>query len=105
MNQNQALQSMIQNLREKSGESLEKWVEIVNARNLEKHGQIVKFLKSEHDFTHGYANLVAHSALKANTGSTGNHEDLIENQFRGKEHFRSLFNDILQTVNKFGDDV
>lgn len=105
MDQNQALQSIIQNLREKTGKSLEKWVDIVKARNLEKHGQIVKFLKSEHEFTHGYANLVAHRVLNPVTATGGDNNDLIENQFSGKEHFRPLFDEILGIVKSFGEDV
>ena len=105
MDQNQALQTMIQNLHEKTGKKLEEWVQIVQGQDLEKHGQIVKFLKSEHDFMHGYANLVAHRALNPESAATNGNTDLIEHQFKGKEHFRPLFDELLREVKTFGKDV
>jgi len=59
------LDSMIKNLEEKTGKNLEAWVKVARASNLAKHGQIVGFLKSDHGLGHGYANLVALNALKA----------------------------------------
>ena len=38
--------TMIANLPEKTGKSLEDWLRVVRASGLEKHGQIVKMLKS-----------------------------------------------------------
>jgi predicted transport protein len=52
------LESMIRNLKEKTGRSLDDWAALVRESGLEKHGQQVKLLKEEHGLTHGYANLV-----------------------------------------------
>ena len=48
---------MIANLAEKTGQPLETWIKIVRESGIEKHNAIIKYLKTEHDFTHGYANL------------------------------------------------
>lgn len=53
-------QSMIDNLPEKTGKSLEQWLILLAKLNFTKHGEIVKHLKSEHEVTHGYGNLIAH---------------------------------------------
>jgi predicted transport protein len=53
-----SLESMIRNLKEKTGRSLDDWAALVRESGLEKHGQQVKLLKEEHGLTHGYANLV-----------------------------------------------
>ncbi len=58
-------QSMIANMEAKTGKPLDAWLKHVSTLNLAKHGEIVKHLKSEHDVTHGFANLIAHSALKS----------------------------------------
>ena len=50
---------MVANLRDKTGKSLEQWKPIVTKSGIEKHGQVVKWLKTEHGVTHGYANLIA----------------------------------------------
>ncbi len=54
-----AAQTMIDNLYKNTGKSLEQWIEIVKSQNFVKHGEIVKFLKEQYQFTHGFANLVA----------------------------------------------
>jgi predicted transport protein len=101
----QAVQTMIDNLHKNSGKTLEEWIEIVQKENIDKHGQIIKFLKEKHGFTYGFANLVAHKARGSDAGSVENKEDLIENQFKGKEHFKPLYETIIAEVRKFGRDV
>ena len=59
---------MIGNMPEKTGKPLEDWLAIVSVSGLEKHGDIMKLLKGEHGMTHGFANLVTHTAREA-TGS------------------------------------
>jgi len=61
----QALQTMIAYLAEKTGKSLPEWVKIARGSGAAKHGEIVKFLKEKHALGHGYANLVAQEAQKA----------------------------------------
>lgn len=97
--------TMIKNLKEKTGKSLEDWVELVKKENFEKHSQIVKFLKSEHAFTHGYANLVALKSREADAGSVEEKDDLIKAQYTGKEHFIPLYEKLVNGIEKFGKDV
>ena len=68
--------SMIQNMPEKTGKSLEEWLKITRASGLEKHGQILKMLKSDHGMTHGFANLVAMKTLQS--ASEPSQDDLVE---------------------------
>ncbi|MCO6359370.1 DUF4287 domain-containing protein [Roseivirga pacifica] len=58
------VQTMIANLPEKTGKTLDEWLAVAKASGLEKHGQIVKMLKEDHGMTHGYANLVSQVYLK-----------------------------------------
>lgn len=100
-----ATQSMIDNLPEKTGKTLGQWIKIVKKENFEKHGQIIEFLKTEHGFTHGYANLVAFKARESDAGSAPGSGDLVENQYKGKEHFRPLYEAVVAEIKKFGGDV
>ena len=54
---------MIKNMFEKTGKNIDDWLLIMDAKNFSKHGEIVKYLKSEYSLTHGYANLVARKSL------------------------------------------
>ena len=51
--------AMLKNMIEKTGKSIEEWIEIVKEKDFLKHGEIVKFLKEYYSLTHGYANLIA----------------------------------------------
>ena len=99
-----AAQKMIENLEKNTGKSLDEWVSIAQSSGLEKHGQIVNFLKTEHGFTHGFANMVA--AYARETAATlQSDEDLIAKQYDGKESLRPIYDAIITKINEFGDDV
>ncbi|SFU13329.1 Predicted transport protein [Algoriphagus locisalis] len=101
----QAAQKMIDNLEKNTGKSLDQWVATVQKTDLKKHGEIVKFLKSEHSFTHGFANLVAHKALKSDAGSVSDTDELITKQYKGKEHFLPIYEKLREEIKAFGPDV
>jgi hypothetical protein len=98
------LQSMLRNLEEKTGKPLVHWVAAVNKSKLEKHGEIVKWLKSEHGLTHGYATLVAHEA-RGSAATSAEAGDLVAGQYAGKEDLRPIYDRIARAVQGFGKDV
>ncbi len=98
--------SMVANLEEKTGKTLPQWVKVVKASKLEKHGLIVKHLKSEHGVTHGYANLIAHTALGSASFNAGPDADLVGAQYAGpKEGLRPIYDRIVKEAKKLGKDV
>lgn len=97
--------AMIANLKEKTGKTLPQWIRIAQSAKLEKHGQIVKFLKTDHEMTHGFANLVAHKTLKSDAGSSDG-GDLIAAQYSGpKASLRPIFDALMSKIKAFGKDV
>jgi len=95
---------MIRNLEVKSGKTLHQWIAIAKTTKLAKHGEIVRFLKANHGFTHGYANLVALKALASATGV--NTTESVANQYSGpKRHLRPIYQSLLAAVSSFGPDV
>jgi predicted transport protein len=101
----QAEITMIDNLYKNTGISLEEWIEIVRKEEFVKHGEIVKFLKEKHAFTHGFANLVAHKSKGSDAGSKENKNELITQQYSGKEHFIPVYNLLMNEILKFGNDI
>jgi len=97
---NKQLASMIANMPEKTGKPLGDWLKIVTGSGLEKHGQIVKFLKTEHGMTHGFANLVSTKSRE-----TGEEIDLVAAQYKGKEHLRPIHDAIVTFAKSLGGDV
>ena len=96
---------MIENLKINTGKSLEQWIKIVRAKNFSKHGEIIKFLKQEHSFTHGFANLVALKARESDADSFENKDDLIDLQYKGKEHFKPLYDKLVTEISQFGNNI
>ncbi len=100
-----ATQTMIENLHKNTGKTLEQWIDIVKKQNFAKHGEIVKFLKEQHEFTHGFANLVAHKTKETDAGSVENTDDLVAKQYIGKEHFKPIYDKLISEIQTFGNDI
>ena len=96
---------MIDNLHKNTGKSLEQWIGIVKKQSLAKHGEILKFLKEQHQFTHGFANLVAHKPNESDADSVENKDDLVAKQYQGKEHFKPIYDHLIAEIQAFGKDV
>ena len=99
--------SMVANLKESTGKTLEQWHRVAKASGLSKHGEIVKHLKGEHGMTHGYANLVVHTFLNDTSAITGEGgEDLVEAQYAGKKaDLKPIYSALIDAVKKLGKDV
>ena len=100
------LQSMIDNMPEKTGKSLQTWYKLIAAKGVEKHGEIMRLLKGEYGVTHGYANTI--SILYRQQASSGPPppDDLVLAQYEGpKAGLFPIYESILAEVNKFGQDV
>jgi hypothetical protein len=100
------LESMVQNLKEKTGKTLDEWTKITKSSKLAKHGEMVAMLKAEHGIGHGYANLIAHKTLGSDAGSAESTDDLVETQYAGaKAGLKPIYDALLARVKKFGSDV
>lgn len=96
-----ALQTMIDNMPEKTGKSLDEWKSLLGKQTFAKHSEAVNFLKKEHGVTHGFANTIV--SLSKEDASTD--EDLVENQYKGKEALLPIYDRLISTVSDFGSDV
>lgn len=95
-------QTMIDNLPEKTGKSLSEWQTVVAASGTVKHGEIMKLLKGEHGVTHGFANLIAQKCIGNMDVSS---EDLVANQYKGKEALKPIHDAIVAHVKTFGAEL
>ncbi len=95
---------MEKGLLEKTGQSLAHWIAVVKKTKIEKHKAIIDFLKAEHGFTYGYANFVAHKS-KGSDAASHDDEDLVTNQYKGKEALKPIYEKLLEEISKFGKDI
>ena len=96
-----ALQTMINNMPEKTGKSLEEWKKILKEKSFTKFSEGVKYLKSEFGVTHGFANTIV-TLSKDNQDAP---ENLVTKQYEGKESLKPIYDQLIAAVKKLGDDV
>jgi hypothetical protein len=96
-----ALQTMIDNMPAKTGKALSEWIEILKAKGFAKHGEAVKFLKTEYQVTHGFANTIVTLSKQENAST----DDLVTNQYKGKELLFPIYEKLISEVKTLGSDV
>ncbi|MBI5217286.1 MAG: DUF4287 domain-containing protein [Ignavibacteriae bacterium] len=77
-------ETLIKNLQEKTGKTLEEWISIVKESAIEKHKEIVEFIKTKHGLSFAFANLIALKAQSSDSDSNENSADKIKTQSKGK---------------------
>ncbi len=82
------------------------FTEDVRKTGLEKHGQVVGYLKDKHGLTHGNANLVAHLVREQLAGGPPTTDELLAAQYEGgKAHLRPIYETLAKIATAQGDDV
>lgn len=98
------VETMKATLKKNTGHDLDWWVGFLKMQKLEKHGEMVSFLKKEHELGHGFANLIAHT-LRQSYAMHAEPDDLVEAQYKGKESLRPIYDKLIKLVSAFGEDV
>ena len=99
-----ATATMIANYPARTGRSLDEWVALVRSSGPARHGEIMTLLKTEHGMSHGFANLVALTALKRHELASG--EDPADTIYAGpKAALRPLHDAAVAAATGFGPDV
>ncbi|NNK81306.1 MAG: DUF4287 domain-containing protein [Flavobacteriales bacterium] len=96
-----ALRTMIDNMPGKTGKSLDEWKILLKQKTFEKHSEAVKFLKSEHNVTHGFANTI----VTLSNEDRSSPKDLVSDQYKGKENLLPIYKKLIEKLNAFGEDV
>ena len=96
-----ALKTMIGNMPAKTGKSLDEWKIILKEKSFTKHSEGVKYLKTEHNVTHGFANTIV--TLSKDENNSG--KDLVGTQYKGKENLIPIYKGLIDFVKTLGTDV
>lgn len=99
------LQTMVANMRDRTGRSLEEWYRVLDEHKLEKHGDILKLLKGEYGVSHGFANTISALFRERVSGGPPPEEDLVATQYAKKPALKPLYNRLLAEVQQFGNDI
>lgn len=96
-----ALKTMIDNMPEKTGKSLDEWKKILKGKSFTKHSEAVKYLKTEHGVSHGFANTIVTLSKEENLST----EDLVTNQYKGKEGLIPIYEQLISYLKTLGSDL
>ena len=101
--QDEMAATMLRNIPQKTGKSLSQWHKILKQSSLEKHGALLRLLKTDHGVTHGFANLIVAKYLNSGTQSD---DGLVAAQYAGaKADLRPVYDALVKAVSAFGKDV
>lgn len=95
---------MEEGLIKNTGKNLAEWKKIVADSKLEKHGEIMKYLKGEHGMTHGFANFVSLKYRESDAGSIDD-ADLLKAQYEKKPDLLPLYEEINDFILSLGGDI
>ncbi len=99
-----AVQSQARNIEQATGRSMDAWVALVKASGHERHTAIMAWLKAEHGFSHGNANLVALISKRGSVAGGG--DELVDAMYAGpKATLRPFHDRVIELTRSFGDDV
>lgn len=96
-----ALETMIGNMPEKTGKSLEEWLVILKSQTFVKHSEAVNFLKKEHGVTHGFANTIVHLSKEDKTKTV----DLVAVQYEKKQDLKPIYDVLKAYIETLGSDI
>jgi predicted transport protein len=99
------LRTIIDNMPEKTGRSLEAWFAEIEKAGLEAHTPIMKLLKGDHGVTHGFANTISNLYRQRQEGGPAAGDDLIQAQYSKKPGLKPFYDRLIKEVQAFGDDV
>lgn len=99
------LQTMHNNLQQKTAKTLNQWLAITISSPWQKHGELITLLKNQYAVTHGLANLIALETLKARAGDNID-IDPVEAQYGGaKAALKPIYSALLLAAQQLGNDV
>ncbi|GAB4511262.1 MAG: hypothetical protein Tsb004_15420 [Allomuricauda sp.] len=99
MSRNSDMQDkMLQSIEEKTGLAPKMIIADIQSQKLGKHTEIINYVKTNYELSHGFANLLAH--LSKDKGRGSSEEDLIEQQYKGKEQLLPMYREMASYFNQ-----
>jgi hypothetical protein len=100
-----SFQAYLDNVKAKTGKTSDDFAQLASQKGLARHGDIVKWLKSDFSLGHGHATAIAGVVLKKGVPKAAP-EDKLAALFSGKKScWRTHCDELMAQIGKFGSDV
>lgn len=98
--------SQLRNIFDSTGMTINTFTTAIQKAEIEKHGQMVSFLKAEYELGHGNANLIAHKVREELAGGQPSSEELLAAQYAGrKQPLYAIYGELASFAESLGSDV
>jgi D-alanyl-D-alanine carboxypeptidase len=102
MDIDQAVQTQLANIEQRTGKTLAQLEKIVRDSGLSKHGELVAMLKADLGMGHGDANTLVHHTKKAEGGAVTS-GDVVDDIYTGaKAPLRPVHDALMAAIEEFG---
>jgi len=101
----EGLRSQVRNIEAKYGRSMDEWAQLIHATGKRRHGEIVAWLKSEHELPHGAANRIALVVLDSANEQPGQVAPRDQLYSGSKAALLPIHDRLMQAINRFGGDI
>src|SRR5687768_9289475 len=91
-------QEFIQTAKEKTGRSLDEWLDVIKSTGYSRTMEILNWLKSDHQLNHMQANFLANIYLNKGQVVYQNENNLLDNQFAKCEAMRPFFDSLSERI-------
>ncbi len=99
------VQTMMNNMPDKTGKSWEEWQQVLKTEGLEKYGEIMALLKGQFGLTHGFANTITLLYRQMLAGGPPTDSELVNAQYAKKQNMKPWFDQLIKAVKEFGSDI
>ena len=89
---------MLISLPEKYGQPLSYWINLIHSKSVQGKSNIITLLKSQHDFGHVDASILAGIILNNGKPVYANEAGLLADQFINKEQLKPLYHDFMKSL-------
>jgi hypothetical protein len=100
-----SFQAYLDNIKAKTGKTPEDFAKLASQKGLAKHGDIVKWLKSEFSLGHGHATAIAGVVMRKGAPKASADEKIGALFGAGKQHWRQPCEIVIAKIRKFGSDA
>ena len=100
-----SFQAYLDNVKAKTGKTPQEFAKLALQKGLNKHGDIVKWLKTEFSLGHGHATAIAGVVMKKG-GPKASADEKLGALFGGsKQHWRQPCDKVIGKIKEFGSDA
>jgi Domain of unknown function (DUF4287)/Domain of unknown function (DUF5655) len=100
-----SFQAYLDTVKAKTGKTPADFAKLASEKGLNKHGELVAWLKSEFELGHGHANAIVAVLLKSESRAASG-DDKLEKLFSGKKAvWREPVNSLISSIKSLGADI